>query len=61
MFNLFDSALNFHRKIVNKIAIVRETLHRATDLKARKNDHAENSKSRITEEEKVVQDTIQPA
>lgn len=51
-----ESALNVHTKIVNKIAMVRETLHKAADLQARTYDHAENSKSRITKDEKVVQD-----
>lgn len=36
--------------------MVRETLHKAADLQARTYDHAENSKSRITKDEKVVQD-----
>lgn len=52
-----ESAINVHTKIINKIGMVRETLHRAADLKARKYDHAESSKSRITKDEKVVQDT----
>ena len=51
-----ESALNVHTKTVNKIAKVRETLHKAANLKARKYDHAENSKSRIIKDEKVVQD-----